>query len=135
MEMVDNRDLEDKTRHREIKEIRARYLVLAVNLYHQVCEETASWMSRALDDASTVHLSPKQAALLLSPPSSETTSSSSYCDYYTPSYWYQEALELATLVADDRHGIHKAAFRSNTIELQEFLAKLAETAVSKLMNV
>jgi hypothetical protein len=135
MDMVDNRDPETKTRHREIKEIRARYLVLAVNLYHQVCEETASWMSRSLDDASTVHMSPKQAALLLSPKQAAPLSPPPYCDYYAPSYWYQEALELATLVADDRHGIHKAAFRSNTIELQEFLAKLAETAVSKLMNV
>jgi hypothetical protein len=138
MDIVDTRDPEDKTRHKEIKEIRARYLVLAVNLYHQVCEETASWMSRSLDDAVTaVHMTPKQAALLLSKNSSSSSSggenSTTSC-YYAPSYWYQEALELATLVANDRHGIHKAAFRSNTVELQEFLAKLAETAVSKLMN-
>ena len=53
-------------------------------------------------------------------------------DSHTPDYWYRHALDLATLVASDQHGIHKA-FPPG--ELQDLIAKLGETAVSKLMNV
>jgi hypothetical protein len=113
------KDEEEITRQRGISEIRARYLVLAVNLYHQVCEETASWLSRSLDDAASVTLTRDQALSLLEDES------------YAPNAWYQHALNLATLIADDRHGIYKAF---GSIDLQDILAKLAETAISKLMN-
>jgi hypothetical protein len=122
-------DAEDATRQREISEIRARYLVLAVNLYHQVCEETASWMSTSLDDAVPAIFPNRKTALETLMGSDNTSSSSS--SPLSPSYWYKHALDLAVLVANDAHGIHKAF---GSLELQEFLAKLAETAVSNLMD-
>ena len=115
----DNNTAEHKTRLRDIAEIRSRYLVLAVNLYLQVCEDTASWFSRSLDDASLVGLTRVQALEHLDIPKA------------APAFWYQKALDLAILVASDTHGIHKAF---GSLELSEFLTKLAETAVSKLMN-
>jgi hypothetical protein len=118
-------DDENTTRLQEIAEIRARYLVLAVNLYHQVCEDTASWMSRSLDDASLVHLTRDEALQHLEKDNDHPQ------PLFAPAFWYQQALDLAIMVASDAHGIHKAF---GSLELQEFMAKLAETAVSKLMN-
>jgi hypothetical protein len=113
------KDKEERTRQTEISEIRSRYLVLAVQWYHLVCEETASWMSKSLDESALVGLSRKETLEMFGE------------DTLSPSYWYQHALDLAVLVADDSHGIVKA-FKS--LDLQDFLAKLAETAISKLMN-
>jgi hypothetical protein len=110
---------DEKDRRRELGEIRARYLALAVNLYHQVCEDTALWMSRSLDDATSVQLDRKKAFDSLKDPR------------YLPSHWFEHSLDLATLVAKDENGIHK---NFSNVDLQEFLAKLAETAVSKLMH-
>ena len=110
---------DDRKRVQEIAEIRARYLVLAVNLYHEVAEDTASWMARSLDDASSIQLTRAGALQLLETPA------------FDPAYWYEQALDLAILVANDNYAIHTAF---GSIELQEFMAKLAETAVSKLMN-
>jgi hypothetical protein len=119
-------DREDKTRQQEIAEIRSRYLVIAVDLYHQVCEETAFYMSHNLDDAPE-NKSRQQALAVLVGPDSNLEESSPLA----PAYWYQHALDLASIVAMDTYGIHKAF---GSLELQEFLSKLAETAVSKLMN-
>jgi hypothetical protein len=118
-------DREDKTRQQEIAEIRSRYLVIAVDLYHQVCEETAVYMSHNLDDAPE-NQSRQQALAVLAGPDSSLEESP-----LAPAYWYHHALELAAIVAHDAHGIHKAF---GSLELQEFLSKLAETAVSKLMD-
>eukprot|EP00980_Cylindrotheca_fusiformis_P017168 scaffold5281_cov127-Cylindrotheca_fusiformis.AAC.17 len=115
----DAKDVEERTRHVEISEIRSRYLVLAVEWYHVVCEETAMWMSKSLDESASVGLSRREALEMFGE------------EALSPSYWYQHALDLAVLVADDSHGILKA-FKS--LDLQEFLAKLAETAISKLMS-
>lgn len=112
-------DTEEKIRQQEISEIRARYLVLAVQWYHLVCEETASWLSKSLDEAASVGLSRKEMLEMFGE------------NALSPSYWYQHALDLAVLLADDSHGILKA-FKSH--DLQDFLGKVAETAISKLMN-
>ena len=108
---------EERQRHRDMKTIQSRYLVLAVNLYHQVCEETALWMSRSLDNS--LHMTREQAL--------ETLQESAY----QPDMWYQYALDLAIVIADDRHGIHKALGPN---DLKDILGKLAETEVSKLMS-
>jgi len=110
---------DEKDRRRELGEIRGRYLALAVNLYHQVCEDTALWMSRSLDDATSVQ------------PDRKTTLESLKDPRYSPSHWYEHALDLAILVAKDENGLHK---NFSNVDLQEFLSKLAETAVSKLMH-
>jgi hypothetical protein len=111
-------DDEGQKRRKDMQTIRSRYLVLAVNLYHQVCEETASWMSRSLDDA--MHIMTRDEAL-----------KSLQDKSYQPDVWYQNAMDLAIVIADDRYGIHKALGPN---ALKDILAKLAETAVSKLMS-
>lgn len=121
-------DNEDVQRQRDIVTIRSRHLVLAVNLYHQVCKDTASWMSRSLDDAGTVGATRDQAQLWLEGEQDRHSSSSSV---YSPDFWYQRALDLTTLVADDAYGIHKAFGPS---DMMDFLVKVEETAVSQLMN-
>eukprot|EP00934_Nitzschia_sp_Nitz4_P003217 Nitzschia sp. Nitz4//scaffold15_size197535//127748//130735//NITZ4_001591-RA/size197535-processed-gene-0.82-mRNA-1//-1//CDS//3329537754//3207//frame0 len=105
---------EEKTRQEQIQSIRSRYLVVAVGLYMQVCESTASWLSRSLDDTSW--LSREENLEMFKS--------------YKPDVWYQRALDVATLVADDRYGIHQAI---DPDDLKEILAKLAEVAISKLM--
>jgi hypothetical protein len=138
-------DPEEQQRHSDILKIRSRHLVLAANLYHQVCEETAAWLSRSLHEAEDFHL-PKEEVLqrlqfgssrsslvaVGGGNSSSSSSSSGGSSHATPEYWYKHALDLAVLVASDKHGIHKA-FPS--ADLQELITKLGETAVSKLMNV
>jgi hypothetical protein len=109
---------EERKRRRDLEEIQSRYLTLAVNLYHEVCEDTASWLSRILDDASNI-MSRIQALESLKDPR------------YQPDVWYQHALDLAIILADDRYGIHKAV---GVNALKDILGKLAETAVTKLMS-
>ncbi|KAL3944470.1 MAG: hypothetical protein SGBAC_001447 [Bacillariaceae sp.] len=110
---------EDVKRQRELETIRSRYLVLAVQWYHSICEETALWLTKSLDESASVGLTRKETLNLLRN------------EAMSPNYWYQHALDLAVLVADDSHSIHEA-FKPQ--DLQELLSKLAETAISKLMN-
>mmetsp|Transcript_44104 Transcript_44104/g.106302 ORF Transcript_44104/g.106302 Transcript_44104/m.106302 type:complete len:444 (+) Transcript_44104:1-1332(+) len=110
---------EDVKRQRELETIRSRYLVLAVQWYHSICEETALWLTKSLDESASVGLTRKETLNLLRN------------EDMSPNYWYQHALDLAVLVADDSHSIHEA-FKPQ--DLQELLSKLAETAISKLMN-
>jgi len=110
---------DDVKRQRELETIRCRYLVLAVQWYHSICEETAIWLTKSLDESGSVGLTRKETLNLLG---NETMS---------PNHWYQHALDLAVLVADETREIHKA-FKHQ--DLQELLSKLAETAISKLMN-
>lgn len=109
---------EQRQRLRDMKDIQSRYLALAVNLYHQVCEETALWLSRCLDNA--LHIMTRSQAL-----------ESLKDPLFQPDLWYQNALNLAVVVADDRYGVHHAIGAN---ALKELLAKLAETAVSQLMK-
>ena len=118
-------DREDKIRQQEIAEIRCRYLVIAVELYHQVCKETAVYMSHNLDDAPENKSRQEALAVLVGPDSSLEESSP-----LAPACWYKHALDLAIIVAHDAHHIHKAF---GSLELQVFLSELAETAVAKLM--
>lgn len=127
-------DLEEQKRLMDIPKIRSRHLVLAANLYHQVCEETASWLSRSLNEAENLQL-PKEEVLRRLQSSCLAGKASGSDDddgSHTPNYWYKHALDLATLVASDKHGIHRAF---PPIDLQDLITKLGETAVSKLMNV
>ena len=142
IEDLNNMDMERRRRNQEISVIRKRYLVLAVNFYHQVCEETAAWMSRSLDDDQGVPMvvpegmTRRRMALqtLWGRQSGESQASSTDLSTVplSPSYWYQHALDLAVLVAnDDEHRINQAF---GALELHEFLSKLAETGVSMLMD-
>jgi len=123
---IDLADKEEQKRQRDTEKIRSRHLVLVVNLYHQVCEETASWLSRSVNDTDNIHLSQDKILQLLQEPNSGSSISP------TPTFWYQHALDLATLVASDTNGIFKA-FPPN--DLKDLLTKLGETAISKMMNV
>ena len=120
--MAQFEDPEELQRKVDLEAIRSRHLVLAANLYHQVCEETATWLSKSLHEASDFSLSQEQVLHKL-----RSTGA-----VHTPEYWYQHALDLANLVASDAYGIGKAFPPS---DLKELISKLAETAVSKLMNV
>ncbi len=111
-------DTEEQKRRKDMVDIQSRYLILAVNLYHQLCEETASWLSCSLDDVA--HIMTREEAL-----------QSLQDKSYQPYLWHQYALDLAIVIADDRYGIHKALGPN---ALKDMLAKLAETAVAKLMS-
>ncbi|CAJ1935733.1 unnamed protein product [Cylindrotheca closterium] len=110
---------EDVKRQRELETIRSRYLVLAVQWYHSLCEETALWLIKSLDESASVGLTRKEILNLLRN------------EAMSPGHWYQHALDLTVLVADDSYDIYEA-FKPQ--DLQELLSKLAETAISKLMN-
>lgn len=116
-------DEEERKRRRDMEEIQSRYLALSMNLYHEVCEETASWLYRMFHDSVSSH-----TAMNRNQTATEWLTKE---PLYQPSVWYQHALDLAILVADDRYGIHQA-IGSNS--LQEILGKLAETAVSNLTS-
>ena len=131
-------DAEDETRQRELSDISCRYLVIAVSLYVQVCEETALFMSQNLDDIPDYLEGKVDRRSLFQKLAPSDDSDSGVLQQpkldkspLSPSYWYQHALDVATIVANDTYGIHKAF---GTLELQEFLSKLAELAVAKLMN-
>ncbi len=119
-------DSEEQERRVSIKKIRSRHLVLATNLYHQVCEETATWLSKSLHESQELSLSREEVLHKLRFGSDDVVL------LHTPEYWYGHALDLATLVASDKHGIYKAF---PPADLKELITKLGETAVSKLMNV
>jgi Nuclear pore protein 84 / 107 len=116
-------------RQRDIGTIRSRHLVLVVNLYHQVCKDTASWISRSLDDAGNVGASRDQALAWMVSQGDDGKSVS--FSSFSPDYWYQQALDLASLIADDTFGIYKAFA---PVDLMDFLSIIEETAVSQLMN-
>jgi len=126
-------DGEEQKRRSDIRKIRSRHLVLATSLYHQVCEETASWLSRSLNEAENFHLSREEVLQRLQSSHTGSSSVGGNCAglQQTPQYWFQHALDLATLVSSDQHGIYKAFPRA---DLQELITKIGETAVSKLMN-
>jgi hypothetical protein len=123
-------DEEEQNRQRDIEKIRSRHLVLAVNLYQEVCEETASWLSRSLNDTENIHLPREEVLNLLQKSNSGSSTDTDISP--TPAFWYQHALDLATLVASDKNGISKAF---NPSDLKDFISKMGETAISKLMNV
>jgi hypothetical protein len=123
-------DKEEKLRQEDITKVRSRHLVLAVSLYHQVCEETASWISRSLDDAAAVSLTRKQVLPMLDPHNGDESGDSLMSSFST-AFWYHHALDLASLVASDSHGIYKAF---SPADLEDLMAKFAETSVSTLMN-
>ena len=96
--------------------------------HHQVCEDTASWLSRALDkDASYLEMTRAEVLETL-----VQSSSIHSTVQYDPSEWYQQALDVVKIVADDRYGIHQAL--GGTAALKDILTKLAETAISKLVT-
>jgi hypothetical protein len=111
-------DSEQFTRLQEIAAIRSRHLVSAVSFYHQVCEDTASWLCRSLDDSNVVGLT---RANVLEQMEHDAD----------PSFWYDRALDLAIVVAATEYKILDAFDQGS---LQELLSKLAEVQVSKLMN-
>jgi hypothetical protein len=123
-------DEEEQNRQRDIEKIRSRHLVLVVNLYHEVCEETASWLSRSLNDTENIHLPREEVLNLLQKSNSGNSTDADISP--TPAFWYQHALDLATLVASDKNGISKAFSPS---DLKDFISKLAETSICKLINV
>lgn len=122
-------NIEEIERQREMGTIRSRHLVLAVNLYHQVCKDTASWISRSLDDAVNVGASRDQALAWLDTQMGDGEDIA--CSRFSPTYWYQRAMDLTVLVAADTFAIHKAFA---PMDLKDFLVKMEETAVSQLMD-
>ncbi|KAL3921809.1 MAG: hypothetical protein SGILL_002553 [Bacillariaceae sp.] len=122
-------DNEEYTRKEEIARIRSRHLVLAVNLYHQVCEDTASWISRSYDEAESVGVARDQVLFMLD--GDVQTESGAAESSFSPKFWYQCALNLSTLVAMDSYGIYKAF---SPDDLKDLLSKIAETAVAELLN-
>eukprot|EP00531_Pseudo-nitzschia_arenysensis_P017160 CAMPEP_0116140556 /NCGR_PEP_ID=MMETSP0329-20121206/13915_1 /TAXON_ID=697910 /ORGANISM="Pseudo-nitzschia arenysensis, Strain B593" /LENGTH=1141 /DNA_ID=CAMNT_0003635687 /DNA_START=75 /DNA_END=3500 /DNA_ORIENTATION=+ len=130
-------DSEELERKVSIRTIRSRHLVLATNLYHQVCEETAAWLSKSLHEAQDLNMSRdeilhKLRSTVVVGTAAAAGLNNNDTSKNTPEYWYQHSLDLATLVASDKHGIYKAFPPS---DLKELISKLGETAVSKLMNV
>ena len=129
---VDGGDNEEYARKDEIARIRSRHLVLAVNLYHQVCEDTASWISRSYDDAESIGMARDQVLSMLdSDVPAQDSKKAGAKSSFSPKCWYQRALNLSTLVAMDSYGIYKAFSPG---DLKDLLSKIAETAVAELLN-
>mmetsp|Transcript_5777 Transcript_5777/g.14091 ORF Transcript_5777/g.14091 Transcript_5777/m.14091 type:complete len:1118 (+) Transcript_5777:118-3471(+) len=114
-------DHEEVSRRQEMNEIRSQHLVSAVSFYLQVCEDTAAWLCRSLDD-SNVHDVGMTREAVLADMDREAS----------PSYWYDRALDIVTVVASDNYKISNAFDQD---ALQRFLAKVAEAQVSKLMSI
>jgi hypothetical protein len=119
---------EEQFRRQEISKIRSRHLVLAVNLYLQVCEETAKWISISLDDAESIGMKRDDVLNFLDSDTIEQGGSSS--SPFSPTFWYRHCEKLLPLVASDTYGIYTAF---SPLDLKEFLGKLAETSVGGLM--
>ena len=119
---------EEQIRRQEISKIRSRHLVLAVNLYLQVCEETAKWISMSLDDAESIGMTRNDVLNFLDSDTVEEGVISS--SPFSPGFWYRHCEKLLPLVASDTYGIYTAF---SPLDLKEFLGKLAETSVGGLM--
>jgi hypothetical protein len=128
MSLVDNN--EERRRRNEMNAIRSRHMVLAVSLYHQVCEETAMWISRNFDEGGSVGLSREKVLPFLDSDLSSSDKDPTVSNFST-NYWYQHAKDLSTIVASDNYGIY-TVFTPG--ELMDLLTKIAETAVSELLN-
>ncbi|KAL3940685.1 MAG: hypothetical protein SGARI_000876, partial [Bacillariaceae sp.] len=130
---IGDSDNEESARIEEIKKIRTRHLVLAVNLYHQVCRDTASWISCSYDDSASVGLARDQVLSMLdSDVAAADAEAPAVKSFSSPKFWYQHAMQLTTLVANDSFRIYDAFHDSG--DLKDLLSKIAETAVAELMD-
>lgn len=115
----------DMVRRGELQALRVKLLPDVVMLYHEVCTETASWMSSSLDDGLAKLGGTSESVLKLLDESKVMASSP-----LSPLYWTHEALELAGLVATDTYGINSAC---GNAELKNLMSNMAEAAVASML--
>ncbi|KAG7369303.1 nuclear pore protein 84 / 107 [Nitzschia inconspicua] len=120
---------EEQRRQQDLEKIRARHLVVAVGLYHQVCQDAAMFMSRVLDNAGTFGLDRNEVLPMLDYEVSKGLEESK--STVAPSYWYNHAKNLINIVANDAYGIHTVFPHW---ELTELLRKIADMVAEELLN-
>ena len=112
-------------RSQELLTLRGKLLPYAVMNYYEICNETAKWMSKSLNDA-VDRLGGGDARAMLS-------ALDEACDGantpLSPRFWTQQALDLAQSVVSDKYNV-KATFSSEA--LQVLLAKFAEATIDDL---
>ena len=126
--IADSTDQEEERRRRiELEHMRRTLLPGTVLLYHEVCADTASWLSLALSDAVEKYVDDESAVAPteflkrhLDPAADDIHSPMS------PRYWTQKALQVADLTQSDEYGVHRAFSTANHKAL---MAKLVTTQV------
>jgi hypothetical protein len=116
---------EDMTRRSELEALRVKLLPDVVMLYHEVCTESARWMSISLDDGVARVGGTTESVLNLLDESKVMASSP-----LSPQYWTHQALELAGLVATDTYGISSAC---GNVVLEDLMSKMAEATIASML--
>jgi hypothetical protein len=124
-EIIQGDDESDMARRGELQALRVKLLPDVVMLYHEVCTETARWMSISLDDGVARVGGTTESVLKLLDESKVMASSP-----LSPLYWTHQALELAGLVATDTYGISSAC---GTTELEDLMSKMAEATIASML--
>jgi len=128
-EMVAGAAESEQRRHRELDQLRRTMLPDTVLLYHDICFETALWLSKALDDAVEKFGDEHQIVPMAFLEKHLDPSADDKESPMAPRYWTQKALQVAELTQSDEYGIHKAFSTANHKDLMN---KLVETRVADL---
>jgi hypothetical protein len=118
-------DESDMARRGELQALRVKLLPDVVMLYHEVCTETARWMSISLDDGVARVGGTTDSVFKLLDESKRMASSP-----LSPLYWTHQALELAGLVATDTYGISSSC---GVTDLEDLMSKMAEATIASML--
>lgn len=126
---------EAKARSEELEKIRNTYVPRAVFMLHEVFDKTAVWLEQIVHDCVAQFGSASKEMLLTlfgSFDESDRTKDDLSMDSLTasqaaPGYWHKKALSLASVVANDGNGLHKALCNA---DLETFLKVMAESHIS-----
>jgi hypothetical protein len=116
---------EDMARRGELEAFRVKLLPDVLMLYHEVCTETARWMSTSLDDGVARVGGTTESVLNLLDESKVMASSP-----LSPQYLTHQALELVGLVATDTYGISSAC---RNVVLEDLMSKMAEATIASML--
>jgi hypothetical protein len=117
-------DTEAIVQRNELDQLRNQLLPNIVFMYHDICTETALWMSKSLDDAAELlHLSPNTTIREIDDTKSDMNIPVDVSPI-SPRYRTLTVLELAEITMNDKFDIH-SAFRTNDYKF--LLSQLAET--------
>ena len=118
---------ENMIRRSELKSLRKKILPGVLKDYHEVCMETASWMSASLDDAVKRWMASTTEAAVSTLMEEITADGPSPL---LPRYWTQLALEAANFAVSDTNEI--TSVLSSGKDTKKLLHRLAEAQVLDL---
>ena len=113
--------VEDATDNRELPNLRQALLPQVVQLYQDVCLQTADWLSRALDDAAK-RMDDDRSAVLKALDDQQVSLSSPL----SAVFWATKALDVVQLVVSDTFKIGEVF---STAELKVLLERASDAAV------